>query len=264
MKWWLVVAVGWATGVMGTFFILRFVQPPFSEWSHGDQAQLFQAMIALAGFGAGFVALWSALAQLRRLTTRTVLKIIVGASVGERKARDAGLVTLALEVVNMGGGVCRDWQVALRVEEPSRFDLLSHSLPPSHIISLPLPRVRDFTVLGAQEWQQLPNRSLMYNASGKALFPLHPLPLPLISVSVRVDESVGDDAVYWRGFMSYTTTTEQGEYQDAAFVGETIPAMEYPTISVQDEPGGRWRDIPPGRHRGSASKKPTLPPEKGA
>jgi hypothetical protein len=230
MKWWLVAAVGWATGIMGAFFILRFVQPPFSEWSHGDQAQLLQAMTALAGFGAGLVAVVSAVVQLERLTARPKLKVSVTQKQVDRTLGDGARAILTLEIENVGDGVCRDWQVALWT-------------------------TADYALAVDQDgWQQLSDGTLVYNASGKPLFPRNPCPLPYVVVAVRLPRDE-DGPFTWNGEIRYIIATEHTRKRQEVSIPLqlVIPAAEH----VEGGPGGGFGPRPASpRRRGGVGGVP--------
>ena len=186
MRWWLWFAVLWTLGVLGAFFILRFVIPPFSEWSRGEQAELLQAMIGLAGFGAGLVVLVSAVVQLERMTARPDLKVSITKIERRREPPDRGVLQITLEIENVGGGVCRDWQVALT----STADRLSGAI---------------------YGWKQLSDLTHVYNASAEPLFPRSPLPLPPVMMHVSAEADVNGAAFQWTGELRYMIATEHDQ-----------------------------------------------------
>jgi hypothetical protein len=165
-RFWVVFAVGWAVFVLGAFFVLRFVVPPFSHWSHGDQSQLFQGMVGLAGFGAGLLAVGAAMFQIQRLTAQPNLTASV-VDLGETDSGMglAGWFPLTLQILNTGGAVCRDWQVAATAA-PYPLETYSEKDP----------------------WVRVADGSLVYNASAKPLFPGSPLALPAVVLKIGRSE----------------------------------------------------------------------------
>lgn len=186
MKLWLWFAVGWTLAVFGAFFLLRFVIPPFAEWERGEQAQLLQAMIGLAGFGAGLVVLVSAVVQLERLTARAELKVSITKIEPRRESHNTAVLQVTLEIENVGGGVCRDWQVALT----STADRLSGEI---------------------YGWKALADLTFVYNASGEPLFPRSPVPLPPVMMHISANEDLSGEAYRWSGELRYMMATEEDQ-----------------------------------------------------
>jgi hypothetical protein len=186
-KSWLPFAIGWTVLVLSAFVALRFLIPPFSDWSAGDQTQLFQAMIGLAGFGAGLVVLVSAVEQLERMTARPELNIYVARLGADRTSEASALLRFMLEIENVGGAVCRDWQVALT-------------------------GTGNFMQGGpGAEWKELGDNTLIYNSSAQPLFPRSPLPLPGAVMSISPPEGIGAAAFVWKGEIRYVIATEHDQ-----------------------------------------------------
>jgi hypothetical protein len=117
------LALGWASLVFSVFFVLIYCWP-FQGWSKGDQVQLFQAMVGLAGFGGGLIGLFFAGQQIYRL--RADYEVAVRYRLKGGEEFDSGVLEfdpaaghepahaeLLVEIVNSSDSICDDWQVVL-------------------------------------------------------------------------------------------------------------------------------------------------------
>ena len=210
--WSLRIAIGWTIIVLGTFFVLCIWVSPFSEWSAGDQTQLFQTMIGLAGFGAGLVVLVSAVEQLKRMTGRPELKLYITSLETQRDGKDLALIQMMLAIENTGGALCRDWQVTLAGTGNWMHGGVS------------------------DEWNQFPDGSLVYNVSDKPLFAGNPIPLPYVVMSISPKDDVGDAAFAWSGEIRYIIASEHA--QDSNRIPITFAVEVPPHRSLVGGPTG--------------------------
>lgn len=185
------VAVGWALFVFGTYFLLisahfwPFTRWPFADWSASDQAQLFQGMVGIAGFGGGIVALFFAGQQLSHLFGSP--KIVVRfrrwhnpyASTDEQRdasreyldsrvSVDDRQIMFEVELQNMGNAISSTWLVDMRVPIGAGVGAISPN------------------------WQSVSDEETSRQAGERdALYPGTPLPIGLIGVGVAEDKTPG-------------------------------------------------------------------------
>jgi hypothetical protein len=154
---WTVVAALWAVGILASC-VLALKVGPFDDWSRDQGIGLFQSAIALAGFGAGGVALFLAASQLSSLGSpeveiRTAKPIIL-------TDRDGVFITngVLLSAVNVGDAVALAWHCEFSVPEP-----------------LSLTNVGFAQDLGPQLSDDF--RTLVLNTTVRPLFPRAPVSL---------------------------------------------------------------------------------------
>ena len=115
---WVALPAGWATVVLALYVCFVAVWP-FHGWSKSDQLALLQAMTAMAGFGAGTVALLIAARQIAS-GTKPELQVTAARPQGDEinVSGGAGIIEIHLSLENRGRIVTRVWQVRVIVLGP--------------------------------------------------------------------------------------------------------------------------------------------------
>ncbi|MEX0786981.1 MAG: hypothetical protein WD939_10115 [Dehalococcoidia bacterium] len=178
-------AIGWALFVFSVYFLLIFIPLlPFTDWSGSDQAQLFQGMVGIAGFGGGIVALLFAGQQLahafgKPFVVVNVTRWLPHATPVEQQAAsrnfleeqvsiDEDQIQLDVALGNMGDAICSVWLIEMKVPEDAAVTTMR------------------------TEWRQVsPERVTRQAGEGDALYPGSLLPIGQVAVTVSKERTPG-------------------------------------------------------------------------